>query len=97
MIERLGLAQSSSIPVRLASASRNFAATVLWIASLRHAEIASLRRRSLAAALRSASNSFPQPPFQVCLKRAARRMARVSKPHPYEAPWPSAGGRERGK
>jgi hypothetical protein len=97
MMERLGLARSFRIPVRPASASRNFAATVLWIASLGHAEIASLRRRSLAAALRSASNSFPQPPFQVCLRRAARRMARVSKPNPYEAPWPSASGREGGK
>ena len=86
MIERFGLAQSPGLQECLASASRNSAAPVLWIASLGHAEIAWLRRRSLAAARRSASNSFPQPPFQVCLRSAARRMAQVSKPNPYRRP-----------
>ena len=40
-------------------------------AALGHARIARLRRRSLVAALRAASNPFPPSPFQICVRRAA--------------------------
>jgi hypothetical protein len=57
-MERLGLTQSPSLLDRLASPSGNSAAPIHWIAPLGHADIAWLRRRSVAAALRSASSSF---------------------------------------
>jgi hypothetical protein len=86
MMERFGLARSSRIPVRLASASRNFAAPLFGSVRLDPPKL--LGYVAAHWWLRSAPDRipFPQPPFQVCLRRAAQRMARVSKPNPYEAP-----------
>ena len=49
-------------------------------ASLGHAGIALLRRRSLVAALRSASSPFPPSPFQIWTRRAAGKDGGVAKP-----------------
>jgi hypothetical protein len=81
-VKKLGPTQSPSLLDRVASAFAQFR---------RDGYVAAQWRLRAAAT----SNSLPPPPFQIWLRRAARRMAQVSKPNPY-APWASASGREGG-
>lgn len=84
---RLGLTQSPSLLGRLASPSGNSAALVFRVAPPGRTEIARLRRRST-------SNPFLPPPFQICLRRAAREMAQAQSVIHMRLGCRQAGGRE---